>query len=591
LDIGGSHSVVTPSGDAPVTIWANTVLNVLRQFVDFQTTEACARSLAERAGTSLELSRQLVERAVSEKLMVDWSELTGSTQSSKPDQVIDRLGVVTANRPSALARCLESHSPYASAYNRDLRVVVCDDSTDAQSVRSNRQLLKDFSDAHQVTVAYWGLSEKQTLIDMLQKDLHVDRETIAFGLSRHPEASLGIGANRNAMLLACAGHRVLCVDDDTLGTALRTPYTDGIFCSAGRDPRALQVFADDVDISTLFQAQSGLLNAHNQILGTSVRSLIKDVKDATSMKFSEHADTVVARLIGENPARVRLTSSGIAGDCGWGSPFGFWNGPMGYLLSEGAFFDTQIQESEAAYQQALTQRNVLHAVKQTTVCDATSLMSLFLGVDLSGTLPPFLPMQRGEDLVFAFLAWHCVPDLVVAHVPCAAPHKPVTQRRFARGELFRNCAVTDFARLTLECLRVAVPDIVAADPATNIKRTAVALKSIACLSDADFDDVVRQQLAKSLAGFIQLCETRIFAAGSSAPSYWVNDIRKYWSAVQAASRKDTFASPIDLAFDFDLSAAKTLAKTLLRRFADFLEVWPDMLAFAAKTDMSFAVSV
>ena len=73
--------------------------------------------------------------------------------------------------------------------------------------------------------------------------------------------------------------------------------------------------------------------------------------------------------------------------------------------------------------------------------DASFSMLTFWGLDNRDLLPPNVPLNRGQDLVFGQLLWKCFGNAVFGHVPLAVVHDPVPPRRFWDGEILRSARV------------------------------------------------------------------------------------------------------------------------------------------------------
>ena len=54
--------------------------------------------------------------------------------------------------------------------------------------------------------------------------------------------------------------------------------------------------------------------------------------------------------------------------------------------------------------------------------------------------PPFVPVQRGQDVIFGATLWHCFEDRCFGHVPWALLHAPLEPRRFWSGEIVRTAS-------------------------------------------------------------------------------------------------------------------------------------------------------
>src|SRR3712207_4913200 len=157
----------------------------------------------------------------------------------------------------------------------------------------------------------------------------------------------------------------------------------------------------------------------------------------------------MSRRLQRPGSTVRVTLNGLVGDCAWGTPFGLWHARMGYLAFAGSSL-ARLTSSEDMYQRSIQSRQLLRATACPVIADATFSMWTFWGLDHRELLPPNLPTNRGQDIVFGQMLWRCFRDAVFGHVPLALLHDPARPRRFWPGEITRSAAGVDLCRLLVE---------------------------------------------------------------------------------------------------------------------------------------------
>jgi hypothetical protein len=113
---------------------------------------------------------------------------------------------------------------------------------------------------------------------------------------------------------------------------------------------------------------------------------------------------------------VLVTMLGAEGDAGMGSSL--------HLLTLDGDSRARLLASEAAYRHAVARRRVLRGVTRPTVGDGGFCMAMHLGLDGRGLLPPFLPVQRNQDGVFAALVRCCLGGGLFGYLPRAVVHRP-----------------------------------------------------------------------------------------------------------------------------------------------------------------------
>ena len=487
-----------------------------------------------------------------------------------PSLTITTLGLVTRDRVEAARRALTSYVGNARRFGRTQDVVVIDDSARPEVRERYRAMLRAFGKTHDVPVYYAGVEEKRRYAQALVAE-GLPEAAVRFALFDEESVGYTLGANRNAMLLHAAGTGLLCVDDDTLGRPARPPeWDEGLAAVAGRDPNAYWFFPDaEAAMRAVTFVEEDLFALHEAYLGADVARLI----DAHAPDLS---GVPGARLRRMRAARVGVTLNGLAGDCGWGAPFGFWGAPMGYLLLEGDAF-RRLVRSEAAYRAAVTSRNLVRAVRRPTVSDGTLAMTTFAGCDLRADLPPFLPVARGQDVVFGRMVEAAAPGASFLHLPWVMPHRPVEERRFWPGEIFRTAAGVDVAKVMMVCLEGFTGE------ATDAPSAMRALG--AYLADAagrpDFNAFVRERLRAMNERFLATIDDRLREDAPAAP-FWAEDLRRYRSMLVRAMDAPEYAVPLDLRRGRDALAARAALRRIVRRFGELTAVWPEMLAVARR---------
>jgi FkbH-like protein len=153
---------------------------------------------------------------------------------------IASIGVVTANRPEALLRALESYAENARHHGRAPDLVVVDDSRAPAMRAANRGALAALSRARGASraIRYAGTEEKEAFLRALGA-FDVPPDVARFALLPDVTDTTTVGANRNALLLDAVGDLVFSADDDTLCRLAAPPDSDPALddrAAVGRDP-------------------------------------------------------------------------------------------------------------------------------------------------------------------------------------------------------------------------------------------------------------------------------------------------------------------------------------------------------------------
>lgn len=488
--------------------------------------------------------------------------LLGPTISAAPVAnagalTIASIGVVTANRPEALLRALESYAENARRHGHAPDLVVVDDSRAPAMRAANRGALAALSRARGAPIRYAGTEEKEAFLRALGA-FDVPPDVARFALLPDVTGTTTVGANRNALLLDAVGDLVFSADDDTLCRLAAPPGSDPApdpGSLAGRDPCDYWFFRDHAAaLRAVSLVDRDLLAAHEELLG----------RDAQSVGAGEPAGPVL------------ITLGGIVGDCGWGAPFGWWLGPMGYLAMRGASLARLFAEASVSGDPC-TSRAILRVARRPSLADETMSMTTTVGLDARGLLPPFCPFGRGEDNIFGASIAACVPGARFGHVPWAVVHAPAEERRFWPGELARTASGVDASRVLIELIRAWDPGDITS-PEGRIRALGQHLAEVGAWRGADFDHLVRARLAASNRALVGWLEEGLATPG--APAWWVDETRRFLTALGRAEARDDHAVPLDLRGSGGVDEGRARTQGFVRRMGELYVHWPAMVAGA-----------
>jgi hypothetical protein len=479
---------------------------------------------------------------------------------------IDVVAIPTARRAEALGRCVASYAENAAAYGRAPTFLISDDDTSQNAPALCATALRDVAARHRGRIRYLGLAERVDLVRHLLRSGALPPDVVRFAFFDAERSGLPTpGANRNTLLVHTHGQPLLVVDDDTVCVTHRPaghrdepivrPAPDGVV----RDPSEwwpLGTRHRGTDICG--PEPLDCLGEHERWLGRTVRECL--------------APSARGCAAGEPrpDARVRLTVNGLMGDCGWGSP-------TAYLSWRGASLD-RLTVSDEGYEDYTTSREVVRAVPRVTLCAGADFMSTFFAVDNTAVLPPFVPVGRGAEHVFAaVLAKCCSPQDIAAHLPVVLLHRPAKTRVFWRSEIARSAAGIDVSTF-FRTLVDAVPDLTGASPAERLAQCGGHLEQLASRPMAEFADIARAGIRRVLERRIEEMEA-VVAADPARASKFRDDLTRHIAALQVTAQREDVYVPLELRWRAP-DDAPGLAQRLLLRFGRLLGHWPALLEVA-----------
>jgi hypothetical protein len=206
-------------------------------------------------------------------------------------------------------------------------------------------------------------------------------------------------------------------------------------------------------------------------------------------------------------------------------------------------------------------------------------MTHFIGCDNRNLLPPFLPVKRGEDVLFGLTMWKCFENSVFGHLPWALLHAPVEPRKFWPGELFRSASGSDMAKLLIDCLQSFDGGANQRDGSEQLRALGQHLMTLGSLNLPEFAEFTRLQAKHTNSVFIALMEEYLQKYGESA-AFWAADVKKYRDLVCQALMRPDYWIPLDLVSGRGLEETQALAQRLVYKFGQLLYWWPDMVEAA-----------
>lgn len=505
--------------------------------------------------------------------MINWKEQgLYNFREAQPQQGshpgISGIGIFTAGRPALLDKALRSYIGRTHGNRRELEYVVFDDSKNREARLASLEVAQKIRRQLNVHVRFSGFEERTAYVQRLSEYSGVSREILTYGLLR--EKGYTLGQNRNALLLDTVGLLFFGADDDTLCVPVLPPYRTRqgpTFC-LGSDPSDFWCFRDigEAHDSARF-VDDDFLEGHEQLLGLKACNVDGGELVASSGELP-------APQLGNGRNRVAVTVNGLFGDCAWGSPFGLWHEPIGYLAFNGGSLERLIH-SEEFYRQATLSRQLLRVTSRPLVSDVSFSMLTFWGLDNRELLPPNVPNHRGQDLIFGQVLWMCFNEVLVGHVPLALVHDPQPPRRFWPGEMSRSAAGIDSCRLMIEGLRLCELRDELISPALRLKALGQHLVCLAQLPDRALGEKLTKSLRHSNRLFANKLKERTQQM-KERHSFYVADVIHYFEKVKTAEAREDYWLPLDM-FSFDGSGTTARVRKAFGQYGKLLDAWPSIV--------------
>jgi len=448
-----------------------------------------------------------------------------------------RLGIVTRNRPDALAEAIRSLASDPGLLETGEAVVVVD-ASDCCSDPPNGEVSPSTGTCQ---VEYAGPRQKRRYIQKLG-EFGIPQETAEFALFGSPFCENGTGANRNALLLATAGERLFSMDDDALLVLRRPQEAETGICRSGQfDPREMTLHRDyEAALSCTAPASGPALAAHRDLLGKTLPS--ESPNDGV-------------RFIG-------MTMPGLVGDAGvscasrlmWFHPASLAN----------------LIESQDHYYSLRSTRWVTRLVLRPTLSSSPFCMTTFIGLANHLLLPPFIPNGRSSDVLFGAMMRHCHPRSLSAYLPEALVHRPFERR--SPPEI-RKPLPARIAHAMGSLIREIAQERVLESPREAMELIGAKLIHVGTQPKEGLLEFLRYSHHAQSTRMAAYLGNRLAEFRSTAPR-WAEDAEPYGNELSAGAGKYEAAVPSDIASDRPWPVRLAAVHRYCGDFGRLLSSWP-----------------
>jgi hypothetical protein len=525
----------------------------------------------QKNGVSTGDCRSALQRAVQAGLLASYEQvrkamMEGMASHAQP-KMIDMVAIPTRNRPETLQRLLVSLAANLREFERNVTVLVIDDSESIQMQNANCQLIAAFASNPPLKIRYGNRDMRQRFAAKLARASGVPEQIVSFALAGGSEYPISTGATRNSILLQSTGHCVLCLDDDVLCRLAAIPGSTNDV-TFGENKFATWFLPNAQAIDECKFVEEDLLSLHERLLnidGTVVRN--GRLQDG-QLEIAGVSQRLLRRVAPGNAA-VTVTVTGVVGDSTLDDPLAyFFTGPETF---------SRLIETEEIYRAALQNRLVLRGQGNYCITDQGECKSTCMGLDNLDLLPPFMPVMRNQDLVFGSLIIKCVPGALFGFIPRGILHLPSQQRELARGA----AALRAGKLMTGESLGflIGFAQIRGKSRQGLLQSLAVRLKELTSEEAADLEGLIRSAVEPILVLWIEQLD-KIIESCSGSSSFWLKDVLELKAATLSALKERDYSVPWDLEQVFGPAEGQRHFYKLIGQFAALLHNWTAMVESA-----------
>lgn len=526
-------------------------------------------SLAGFRGIDGDSVRHCIRDLHESGLLITKEEALARLRSANVEESTPKISTaawITRNRPDSLIASIESFAANFRTYGHTLDFFVSDDSTDESEAEKLSRRLEGVAGKYSIALTCMGRRERRKLRDAILENAGPDglpAAALDFALFGLEGISLTYGANRNAVLLACAGDMLLCSDDDVF-CDLRIPDSDGYDLELATF-KQLDVRETYTDRETLLQAHppeaADILACHGRLLGRHVASILDDFNDNSRI----HAGNLTPQdltLLLHRGGEIKTTITGVLGDSGLISP-------RYQLQLRGEDREKHIV-SKSRFRELLRSREIYQSTSHYTLCGSSFFWGMNLGIDNRTMLPPFLPVLRGEDITFSRLLKSVADNAMIGSLPVIIFHDPVDRRRFEEHSALN--ARPEMCYILYMLINNFSYPVHSDASFSRLNALGTHLADIGSLPIEDFEEHVRQLWLHRSMTMTMRIEYLLKEYGYK-PEYWADYLEKYMISIRDHGYTRYITAARDL-YTGDEPAAALSCREIVRQVGELLKWWP-----------------
>ena len=486
------------------------------------------------------------------------------TTSSTPPPVTS-ICIPTAGRPQSLKRAIQSYAEVARDRDVPVQLVVVDDSEDAGDRAATRSVVQEANETlGGADLFYADREQRRAYADRLAREADVPPEVARFALLGKKEYANTYGAPRNAILLDGAGHMLVQVDDDTVAdTAMHPSADDELEVTSKRIPREWWFFENRDEIkSTLRESGRHFLDVHEMLLGRTVGQCLTQVGDDGD---GLHVGDVNPELLNRvsNDAKVRLSFAGAMGHCGRLS--------KSIRMFPGI---ATLQRMSEKYETYATTTEILRATKRPTITNGDGCVSMNVGIDNRSLMPPFNPIEQGEDQLFGKVLNICFHDDLRGYFPYSLLHDPLGNRGIKTDPIFDGFK----AYYLMDVMMSEAEEWIQADGAEALDQLGRHLETIASCSPKAFSGYVRRIAQERVSQQFGSVEWFFHEYRRDHPQ-WADEAVQYMESMMKLVEGGAIEVPSDLRGGADEKLR--VLQDMTKQFGRVLRHWPALHATAS----------
>lgn len=434
-----------------------------------------------------------------------------------------RVFIITCDRPAAVERLLDSMLAGCDLTHHN-QLFLIDDSRTESNASQNRQLVAKFNRNSTRSMLYFGAEAAATLLSQLIAGLPTQERGLRFLLDRERwRDQPTYGLSRNLCLLLSVDYRALVLDDDIVCRAVRSPISDNAIAFSHEESREAWFYPVESELSQHSLAcEFDPLARHADALGKPLAAVLAMLHGGPLEPASlDHCNGPMLGVL-EGASAVLVTQCGSEGNPGTGN--------SRWVVNLGLESIARLLTSNPD-KQVLPDSQLCWLGHTRTTVSLRGVMSQLTGLDNSQLLPPYAPILRGEDDLFASMTAYLHPHSAILNYNWAVPHLPVDDRSAAKTlQPFTGgpglSTLAGYLRGKINTHNYA---------SVECRLTALAAE-IRALGEYPGDALLTAcevERANNCAGLLRTLEVRLAEARNTGHPGWQNFLQRYLTEAQA----------------------------------------------------------